>query len=66
MFINEIKNRMRTYAIEFEKGTIDEYEYVNLLKSLETDTEANDENELQEIVKTIESLIDIVRYQITT
>jgi len=57
---------MRTYAIEFEKGTIDEYEYVNLLKSLETDTEANDENELQEIVKTIESLIDIVRYQITT
>ena len=67
MLAREVRSHLRTYAIEYEKGYISEDEYVNLLLNLEEeDIEANNETELQEVISTIEDLIDVVKRQITT
>lgn len=69
MLVREVRDRMRTYAIEYEKGSIDEEEYVSLLQNLEREEiEANNDIELQEVINTIEGLIGVVTItkQITT
>lgn len=66
MLARDVRSRLRTYAIEYEKGYISDDEYVNLLINLEQEKiEANNEADLKEVVNTIEDLIDIVKKQIT-
>lgn len=67
MLARDVRDHIRTYAIEYEKGFIDEDEYIGLLKNLEEqEIEANNDTELQETLSTIEDLIDVVKKYITT
>lgn len=67
MLARDVRDRIRTYAIEYEKGFIDENEYIGLLENLEQqEIEANNDTELQETLSTIEDLIDVVKKYITT
>lgn len=67
MLAREVRDCIRTYAIEYEKGFIDDDEYIGLLENLEKqDIEANNDTELKETLSTIEDLIDVVKKYITT